>query len=53
MKTYKEQSREISKRCKSLIAKSAIFAETTKDSPYYEDLAYVLELLKEADEFLS
>jgi hypothetical protein len=52
-KTYKEQSEEIKVLAERIVRKSIGFAVQTKDSPYYEDLDYVINELKSVDEFLN
>lgn len=48
-KSYTEQASEIEKLCKSISDKAKRFSEKEHQSPYFEDLLYLIKELKEID----
>ena len=52
-KSYKEQASEIEKLCKSISDKAKKFSEREHESPYFEDLLYLIEELRELDKGLN
>lgn len=48
-KNYTEQASEIEKLCKSISDKAKRFSEKEHQSPYFEDLLYLIKELKEID----
>jgi hypothetical protein len=51
--SYKDQDKEIQKLLKSISKKSKGFASRKHETPYYNDLQYVLSELKEINKFLK
>ena len=52
-KSYKEQASEIEKLCKSISDKAKKFSEREHESPYFEDLLYLIKELKELDSSMN
>ncbi|GEM_PF-5034227 len=48
-KSYKEQASEIDKLCKSISEKAKRFSEREHQSPYFEDLLYLIKKLRDLD----
>lgn len=52
-KSYIEQAAEIESLCKSISEKAKRFSERKHQSPYFEDLLYLINELKDINEFIE